>query len=62
MDNVVTPDPGAYSGRSFGGQIPLPLFEKIFQFARIFQEKNPKKPPKFSRPYKKKIKTPPSNF
>jgi len=29
---------------------------KIFQFARGFQEKNAKTPPKFSRPYKKNLK------
>jgi len=29
---------------------------KFFQFARVFQEKNAKTPPKFSRPYKKILK------
>jgi len=33
-----------------------PLFEKNFQFATVFQEKNAKTPPKFSRPYKKILK------
>jgi len=34
----------------------LCLFEKIFQFARVFQEENAKKTPKFCRPYKKILK------
>jgi len=33
-----------------------PFLRKIFQFARVFQEKNAKTPPKFSRPYKKNLK------
>jgi len=35
---------------------PPRLFEKNFQFARVFQEKNAKTPPKFSRPCKKILK------
>jgi len=37
-------------------QTPPPPLRKNFQFARGFQEKNAKTPPKFSRPYKKFLK------
>jgi len=30
----------------------LHFLEFFFQFTRVFEEKNPKTPPKFSRPYK----------
>jgi len=43
-------------GVGFGGKTPAPFLRKIFQFARVFQEKNVKTPPKFSRPYKKFLK------
>jgi len=39
--------PGAYSGGG-GLGVKTPLFENFFQFARVFQEKNVKTPPKFS--------------
>jgi len=39
-----------------GVKPPPPFLRKIFQFARGFQEKNAKTPPKFSRPYKKILK------
>jgi len=47
----------AYSGGG-GGVDPQnpPFLRKFFQFARVFQEKNAKTPPKFSRPYKKFLK------
>jgi len=48
-------------GRIQGGVLwvnPLPPFEKFFQFARVFQENNPKTPPKFFRLYKKNISKP----
>jgi len=46
---------GAYSGGLLG--VKPPLFLRVFfQFARVFQEKNAKTPPKFSRPYKKILK------
>jgi len=35
---------------------PPPFLRNFFQFARVFQEKNTKTPPKFSRPYKKILK------
>jgi len=35
---------------------------KTFQFARVFQEKNAKTPPKFSRPYKKILKSLPQKI
>jgi len=39
-----------------GGFKGPPFFEKIFQFARVFHEKNAKTPPKFTRLYKKNLK------
>jgi len=47
-------DPGAYSGGGvvWGSNLP-PFLRKIFQFARVFEAKNAKTLPKFSRQYKK---------
>jgi len=36
--------PGAYSREGFGGKTPF--FGKLFQFAMVFREKNPKTPTK----------------
>jgi len=42
---------GRIQGGGFGVKTPT-LFMKFFQFARVFKEKNPNTPPKFSLPYK----------
>jgi len=50
-------DSGVYSGeRGVLGVKSLPFLRKMFQFARVFQEKNAKTLTKFSRPYKKNLK------